>query len=133
MAEHLSKAINAVTIKALTVIVLTATAGANAQSLPDPTRPPALTATEQGDAPTPSGPELQSVLISPTRKLAIISGQRVALGEKFGDARVVRITESEVVLRSGKDEQVLKLFPNIEKQASRGIATSKGIKRPQSK
>jgi len=56
------------------------------------------------------------VLISPTRRVAVIDGQTVALGEKFGEARVVRIAEDEVVLRNGQDQQVLKLFPAIEKR-----------------
>jgi MSHA biogenesis protein MshK len=40
----------------------------------------------------------------------------VNLGEKFGDARVVKISESEVVLRNGSNLQTLKLFPGLEKQ-----------------
>lgn len=90
----------------------------HAQDLPDPTRPPAVM--DARPEPTAGvqagGPVLQSVLISPTRKAAIISGRTVALGEKFGDARVVKITETEVVLRNGKEMQTLKLFPEIEKR-----------------
>lgn len=90
----------------------------HAQDLPDPTRPPAAmdTRPEPAAGTQAGGPMLQSVLISPTRKAAIISGRTVALGEKFGDARVVKITETEVVLRNGKEMQTLKLFPDIEKR-----------------
>lgn len=90
----------------------------HAQDLPDPTRPPAAMDTRPDPAAgtQAGGPILQSVLISPTRKAAIISGQTVALGEKFGDAWIVKITETEVVLRNGKEIQTLKLFPDIEKR-----------------
>ncbi len=89
-----------------------------AQVTTDPTRPP----TGYADA----GPEtagdsgggmmLQSVMISPTQKAAIISGVLVKLGEKYGDAVLVRITESEVVLKSDGTSQVLKLHPAVEKR-----------------
>ncbi|TCV84774.1 hypothetical protein [Sulfurirhabdus autotrophica] len=89
-----------------------------AENFADPTRPPAsLGIVESGAvASEAQGPVLQSVLISKGRKMAVISGQSVKLGEKFGDARLVRITESEVVLKSGKDVQTLKLLPEIEKR-----------------
>lgn len=61
-------------------------------------------------------PVLQSVLLSATRKAAIISGQTVMLGEKFGTARLVKLTPSEAVLRTGDSLQVLKLFPDVEKK-----------------
>jgi hypothetical protein len=66
---------------------------------------------------------LQSVMISPTRKAAIISGVMVRLGEKYGDAVLVKVAENEVVLRSGNENQVLKLHPGVEKRAS---AAAKG-------
>ena len=90
--------------------------GAVAQSLPDPTRPPAAaTAPGAADAPAASGPVLQSVLITPTRRYAIISGERVALNGSFRDAKVVRISEAEVVLKTGNHSETLKLYPDVEK------------------
>jgi MSHA biogenesis protein MshK len=83
----------------------------------DPTRPP--DAAPGGPAPSgqsPGGPRLESVLIAPDRRVAVISGQQVRLGEKFGDGHVVRITESEVVIRSGEGTATLKLFPEAEKR-----------------
>lgn len=87
------------------------------QSMSDPTRPPASfrSGQEAGFQPaTPSGPVLQSVLVAPGRKVAIISGQTVSMGEKVGDARVVKITESEVTLSGSNGVQTLKLFPGVE-------------------
>ena len=111
----------AVLLRALIVSVCLSVSCASvnaADNLSDPTRPPASTAGfEHGQVATETtGPVLQSVLISSGRRVAVISGQNVKLGEKFGDARVVRITESEVVLKNGKDTQTLKLFPDVEKR-----------------
>jgi len=61
-------------------------------------------------------PVLQSIILSATRKAAMISGQTVILGEKFGEARLVNLTPSEAVLRTGEGLQVLKLFPDVEKK-----------------
>jgi MSHA biogenesis protein MshK len=90
-----------------------------ADSLPDPTRPPDASNAPGSEYETGqvTGPMLQSVLVGPQRAEAIINGQLVKIGDKFGDARVVKIDESEVVLRNGKDVQKLKLFPGIEKRS----------------
>jgi MSHA biogenesis protein MshK len=63
------------------------------------------------------GPDLQSVLISTTRNVAVINGQTVPLGGKFRDATLTRITESGVELRSGSQIKVLRLFPQVEKKS----------------
>jgi len=57
---------------------------------------------------------LQSVKISRTERSAIISGEMVKLGAKYGDARVVRITENEVVLRSANGTEILRMYPGVE-------------------
>jgi MSHA biogenesis protein MshK len=84
----------------------------------DPTRPPVgfgAGATET-ESDTGGGIRLQSVMISPTHSAAIINGVTVRLGEKYGDAVLVRVAESEVVLRSGGAQQVLKIHPGVEKR-----------------
>lgn len=79
----------------------------------DPTRPPSFT---PGAAPVPTGrPRLESVLIAPDRRIAIISGQRVRLGDRIGGAEVVSITESAVVLRAGQTSETLPLFPQLKR------------------
>jgi MSHA biogenesis protein MshK len=87
-----------------------------AENLPDPTRPSGASMVNGSAENVPSGPVLQSVLNSSGRKIAIISGQSVKLGEMIGSARVVKIEDAEVVLAKGKDVQVLSLFPVVEKQ-----------------
>ncbi len=126
MAEYLSKTVRRVTIAALCVWGALASPVA-AEVLLDPTRPPAFIGEkpEQGNDKASIAPELQSVLISPARRVAIINGQTVQLGEKYGEARVVKITENEVILRNGRDTQVLKLFPHVEKRLASSRANGK--------
>ena len=81
-----------------------------AQSLPDPTRPAASMLPPAVPVAASSRPILQSVLISPTRRLAIISGKQVMLGEKFGTATVIKINETSVVLRDGQAQLTVVLF-----------------------
>ena len=102
----------------VTLLAALASGAAGAQVLNDPMRPPAYVEPEAG-AGDAGGPVLQSVMISPTLKTAIINGQMVKLGGRFGNATLVKISESEVVLRSGGETQVLKMYPAIEKRASR--------------
>ena len=89
-------------------------AGSTAQALADPTRPPLelMGAAAAGAAPrTP----LQSILLSSARKGAIINGQYVPLGGTYGRARLVRITATEVTLKSDGTMEVLQLYPPMEK------------------
>lgn len=99
----------------------TASGSAGAASeLPDPTRPPAIPAAGPGDADAQATiAELQSVLISPQRRIAIVNGRAVQVGDRVGEAKVVKISENEVVLRNGQDTRVLKIFPHIEKRMVR--------------
>lgn len=100
------------------------------QGLVDPTRPPAAAAGKPGavdDA--PPGTQLQSILISSRRRVAVINGNTVALGDLVGEARVVRITETEVVLKSGNETEVLKMYPGVDKKpVKRGSAGRGGSK-----
>ena len=112
---------------------------ARAENLPDPTRPPsepvAAAASGASAAVPGGGPLLQSVLISPRHKVAIINGETVKLGGMYGTARVVKISEGEVVLNEGGNLQTLKLFPGVEKKTPQiGEATDSTAKKmPHSK
>jgi MSHA biogenesis protein MshK len=91
-----------------------------AEVLPDPTLPPAVMAAKLDAASeaVSAKPVLQSVILAPNRKLAIIDGVAVRLGDHFRDARVVRITENEVLLRGTNGTETLKLYQQIKKQSS---------------
>lgn len=104
------------------------TAGfAAAQSLSDPTRPPGGLA-ESSVAVGSGGPVLQSVMLSPSRKVAVISGEMVALGGRYGSSKLVRLTETEAVLKNGADVTVLRLHPLVEKRAVGGAAVKSTAK-----
>ncbi|MES2048536.1 MAG: hypothetical protein V4447_09055 [Pseudomonadota bacterium] len=98
---------------------VTFSAALMAQSLADPTRPPNMVIEPSTNAEIFTGPVLQSVLIAPNRHLAIISGQTVALNGKYGKQTLIKMSETEVVLRNGKELQTLKLFPDFDKKLIR--------------
>lgn len=102
------------------LLALTSVAyGAHGQPLSDPMRPPQTTVAAAPAAGAAEGgaasSQLQAILISGGRKLAVIDGATVALGGRVGDATVVRITETEVRLRRGDQVELLKLHPAVEK------------------
>lgn len=140
MVEYLTRAIMAwIVVPSGAALLLAAcflNGTAHAQMLSDPTRPPAsvLSGEARADGVNPaaySGPVLQSILISSVRKEAIISGQTVRVGDRVGEAQVSQITENEVELRSGKNTQTLKLFPNVEKRANTARKGTSAGSRPQ--
>ena len=96
-----------------------ASAGAaSAQALRDPTLPPAqLTSAGAGDAATPAEaarPVLQSVLIGHLpggRRVAVIDGQTVRIGEKFKGAVLASVSDNQAVLLRGGNKLVLLLYP----------------------
>lgn len=87
--------------------------------VPDPTRPPSA----MGGTDTASGMALQSfdagvqtVIVRKSGKSgALINGQYVEVGGKLGDKKVVKITETEVVLQGEGGREIMKTTPAIEK------------------
>jgi len=57
---------------------------------------------------------LQSVLLSPERRYAIINGEVLALGGSVRGAELVAIREGEVTLRTGGALRTLRLFPDVD-------------------
>ncbi len=105
-------------------MLLSAAASAQGSApLSDPTRPPPLGPV--GEVLVPAGPRLQSVLISPTRRAAVISGKTVALGARFGDATVESINEGTVVLKYANRRQTLQLIPGMDKRERRVAAAAR--------
>lgn len=90
----------------------------NAEELPDPTLPPASLAAPvavPADGVAANQPVgLQSIIISKTRRAAIIGGETVELGGKYGDAKLIEVNEGGVVLRSAQGRQVMTLFPDVK-------------------
>lgn len=90
---------------------------ASGQGLVDPTRPPpeVMQGTAGGAGQlAPAGPQLQSVLVGKGyqgREVAVIDGEIVRRGEKFRGAVLEEVKADEVILRRGKQVEVLHLFP----------------------
>lgn len=108
----------------LALVGLSGLPSAGAQGLPDPTRPAIGpgSGSGSGNAAAATPAQLQVVLIGrgpAARKVAVISGQTLRIGDKFDGAVLASISENEVVLRNGSKVQVLKLFP-APKQRSDG-------------
>ena len=83
-------------ISAVAIISLSA-GSAQAELLTDPTQPPGITG---GGTEAVTGPVLQSVMIGPNYHAAIISGQMVLLGKKYGEATLIHLSNQEAVLRN---------------------------------
>lgn len=85
--------------------------------LPDPTRPAAELAAADGAGSTQAQPAakagLQSVIIAPGYRAAVIDGIMVRQGGKVGDAILVEVRENSVVLRNAQGRQVMELFPGV--------------------
>ncbi|MGA8863481.1 MAG: hypothetical protein WBM09_08235 [Gallionella sp.] len=88
----------------------------HAEDLPDPTRPPSSIAAASGTGIGSVAPSsrLRSIIISETRRAAIIDGKTVELGERIGETRLVEINAGSVVLQRGNARQVLTLFPGVK-------------------
>ncbi len=88
-----------------------------ANALPDPTRPSGFAARSAHAAPAgPAGPVLQSTLVAPDRKTAIISGKQVRIGDTFQGAVITDITAYEVRMSKGGRETRLRLAPKLTKE-----------------
>lgn len=91
-----------------------------AEQFSDPTKPafdlvPGLSsggseASEKVEAP-PAG--LQSVIISRSREAAIINGTEVERGGQYGDAKLIVVNETCVVLLGPQGRQVMHMFPTV--------------------
>jgi hypothetical protein len=100
----------------------------HAEDLPDPTRPPAGIFVIGGGTGggTGAGAEagrevtenrstgLHTIIISETRRAAIIDGQTVELGGEHGGAKLVEVNEGSVVMQRAQGKQVLTLFPDVK-------------------
>ncbi len=98
------------------LVLAMVTVSTMAESLPDPTRPDVGGAQATVSA-VRYEPVLQSTLVSPQRRSAVISGQRVKIGDIFEGATVMDITPHEVRLsRGGHETTLLRLQPKLVKE-----------------
>jgi MSHA biogenesis protein MshK len=92
----------------------------HAEDLPDPTRPPAsifAPAARAGagrEATENRSSGLHTIIISETRRSAIIDGKTVELGGEYGGAKLIEVNEGGVVLQRAHSRQELTLFPGVK-------------------
>jgi len=90
------------------------------QALPDPTRPPDAFRPPLGSTPAaPTAPRFASlpvVILSSDRQQVTINGQTVKLGGRIADAKVIRISDTEVVLQSAEGIESIRFYGAAEKK-----------------
>lgn len=117
----------------LAVACMALASAAVAQALRDPTRPPAMSAKGAAGKIEQSGWILQSVLISPERRYAIINGEVVPLGGSIAGAELVAIAEERVTLRTQEGLRIVHLFPDVTRlgAADASPGTAKRMQAPE--
>lgn len=106
-------------------------APAPTQALGDPMRPPALMGAASETAGTPGGMVLQSTIMSRGRRIAMIDGKSMNVGDRIGEARIMAINPDSVTLREGGASRVLKLNESVEissRAAAKAPASREGAK-----
>lgn len=98
---------------------------AGAQALVDPTRPPdaplAGNGSGSGAIAARATPRLQSVLVASSgRRVAVIDGRTVRVGDRVGEASVAEIADTSVTLRRGKTIETIRLYPKAAEQNHAG-------------
>lgn len=107
-------------------------AQAQAQALSDPMRPPAFAAgAATGEQTWGGGLVLQSTLLSRGRRIAMIDGKPMKVGDRIGRARIISIDPRAVTLREANTTRVLQLHPGVavtSPGAAKPAASRKGAK-----
>lgn len=106
-------------LRSLPVLVLLALylPSVGAQAMRDPTVPPpaaGMGAQSGADAPLDPG---MTVVVRDGRSFLAMGTRLYAVGQRFGDTRVERITETEVWLREGRVLRKLARFAGIQRRA----------------
>lgn len=100
---------------ALAILLGFAAAALAGAELPDPTRP-ALAVPAAGSVEAPAGSyALSAVWIGAQRRVALINGRPVAVGDSVDGARVLAIDASGVRIRAADGERVLSLASGVRK------------------
>jgi hypothetical protein len=97
---------------ALAVLLIAGSTYAAEPAMHDPTQP--FRAAPGGETTVPAyGPQprfrVTAVIVSPTRRVAIVNGKPVQEGQQIGGAEVVKIDGRSVQLREGNREFVVQL------------------------
>jgi MSHA biogenesis protein MshK len=101
----------------LALVIALGTPRVLAQALSDPTRPPREIIGGSAGAYEPAGSSspAQVVIISKDRHQVTINGRTVNLGERYGNATVVRISDEEIVLQRPEATETIKLYSSVQR------------------
>ena len=101
----------------LALVIALGTPRVLAQALSDPTRPPREIIGGSAGAYEPAGSSspAQVVIISKHRHQVTINGRTVNLGERYGNATVVRISDEEIVLQRPEATETIKLYSSVQR------------------
>jgi len=89
-----------------TLLMCVTTAGLADELFRDPTRPYTARPTY---ASVPSQFKVNAIIVSDDRRLAIVNGRRVSVGDAVGGATVTAITKHELTLDVGGETRTLRL------------------------
>lgn len=106
---------------------LAAPSGVLGQGLRDPMQPPGMAQARAG-ASRPASTGLQAIVTSPQRKLALIDGRLLELGDATRQGELVGVTDSSAVLRRGGRRDVVLMHPEVEKKPSRSREREPGTR-----
>lgn len=102
--------------------------GAGAQSTRDPTQRPAAASSAPATSATAravASDAAAAVIVRDGQPYLVVGTRLVAQGQMFGEARIERITETEVWLREGKALRKVPVFNGIVRKAA---ATSAAVR-----
>lgn len=95
----------------LAVAFVAATGPANAAELGDPTRPSHISGDRSKTAAPAPGWTVESIIVSPGRRLAVINNKVVGINDWIGGARVIEILPYEVRLEYKGETRHVSLIP----------------------
>lgn len=112
MAQYVNNAARVLLLSLLSGMLSAAQADG---SLRDPTQPPAALDAVAVSSNTSTAP-VQFVSISGARRTAIVHGIPVHIGDRISEGRITGITASGVRIKSDDGSNLIKLFPDVDKQ-----------------
>ena len=83
----------------------------------DPTRPaPAFLPSTAASTPAVTPLVLQSILLGPQRRIAIINGQRLEIGQKIRGLELIALTSTQAILQGPQGRITLHLLPGASRR-----------------
>jgi hypothetical protein len=99
-------------------LLLACAGAASAQTLRDPTLPPAWTSPGAGPAAAAPSEEAPAILMRDGKPYLMDGSRLYAVGQKIGHLRIERITETEVWLADGNKMHKLPRFAGVERRVA---------------